>query len=65
MRRLLGRRVLVLALLIGGPLIYLTRRRDERRERISLYFDDGSMVTLDRGVSDSDRLLELARASLS
>ncbi len=64
MRRLLGRRVLVLALLIGGPLIYLTRRRDERRERISLYFDDGSMVTLERGVSDSDRLLELARASL-
>ncbi|MBA2332111.1 MAG: hypothetical protein H0V94_04890 [Actinobacteria bacterium] len=64
MRRLLGRRVLVLALLIGGPLIYLTRRRDERRERISLYFDDGSMVTLHRGVSDSDRLLELARASL-
>lgn len=64
MRRLLGRRFLGLALLVGGPLIYLARRRDERRERISLYFDDGSMITLERGLADSDRLLELARASL-
>jgi len=58
------RRLLVLAVLIAGPLLYLTRRREERRERVNLYYDDGSMVTLERGAAGGDRLLELARASL-
>ena len=47
-----------------GPLLYFSRRRDERRERVNLYYDDGSMVTLERGLPGSERLLELARASL-
>ena len=58
------RRLLALAVLIAGPLLYFTRRRDERRERVNLYYDDGSMVTLERGLPGSERLLELARASL-
>jgi hypothetical protein len=58
------RRLLTLAVLIAGPLVYFLRRRDERRERVNLYYDDGSMVTLERGVPGSDRLLELARAAL-
>ena len=58
------RRLLALAVLIGGPLLYFMRRRDERRERVNLYYDDGSMVTLERGLPGSERLLELARASL-
>ena len=58
------RRLLALAVLIAGPLLYLTRRRDERRERVNLYYDDGSMLTLERGLPGSERLLELARASL-
>ena len=58
------RRLLALAVLIGGPLLYFSRRREERRERVNLYYDDGSMVTLERGAAGADRLLELAHASL-
>jgi hypothetical protein len=58
------RKLLVLAVLVIGPLLYFSRRRDERRERVNLYYDDGSMVTLERGLPGSERLLELARASL-
>jgi hypothetical protein len=58
------RKALALAALIAAPLLYLTRRRDERRERVNLYYDDGSMITLERGAAGADRLLELAHASL-
>jgi hypothetical protein len=58
------RRLLALALLIVGPILYLSRRRDESRERVNLYYDDGSMITLERGSAGADRLLELAQASL-
>ena len=58
------RRLLALVVLVLGPLLYFSRRRDERRERVNLYYDDGSMVTLERGVPGAERLLELARASL-
>lgn len=58
------RRLLALALLVGGPLLWLARRRDERRERVSLYYDDGSMVTLESGAPGSERLLQLARSAL-
>ncbi len=58
------RRLLLLVALVAGPLLYFTRRRDERRERVNLYYDDGSMVTLERGQPGSERLLELAHASL-
>lgn len=60
MRKLLG-----LALVVLGPVLWLTRRRDERRERVNLYYDDGSMITLEHGVAGSDRLLGLARDALS
>ncbi len=58
------RKLLALVVLVLGPLLYFSRRRDERRERVNLYYDDGSMVTLERGLPGSERLLELARASL-
>ena len=58
------RKLLALVVLVLGPLLYFSRRRDERRERVNLYYDDGSMVTLERGMPGSERLLELARASL-
>jgi hypothetical protein len=58
------RRLLALLVLVGGLLLVLFRRRDRRGERVSLYFDDGSMVTLERGAPGSEQLLELARGAL-
>jgi hypothetical protein len=58
------RKLLALLVLVGGPLVYLSRRRGERRERVHLYYDDGSMVTLEPGAPQAERLLALARAAL-
>jgi hypothetical protein len=58
------RRLVASAVLVGGPLLWLFRRRDGRRDRVSLYYDDGSMVTLERGAPGSERLLALARSAL-
>jgi hypothetical protein len=58
------RRLLVLVLFVGGPVLYLTRRRGERRERVHLYYDDGSMVTLERGAPEAEQLLAVARSAL-
>jgi hypothetical protein len=58
------RRFFALLLFVGGPLLYLARRREERRERVHLYYDDGSMVTLEHGAPEADRLLAVARAAL-
>ena len=54
----------MLLLFVGGPVLYLSRRRGERRERVHLYYDDGSMVTLERGVPEAERLLAVARSAL-
>lgn len=58
------RRLLALVVLLGGSLLLFRRRRDGRREHVSLHYDDGSMVTLERGAPGSERLLELARSAL-
>ena len=58
------RRLLVLLLFVGGPIFYLSRRRGERTERVHLYYDDGSMVTLERGAPEAERLLAIARSAL-
>ena len=58
MRKLLG-----LAVLVGGPL-YLRHRRDAGRERVRLHFDDGSSFTLTDDAPDAQSLLALARRAL-
>ena len=40
------------------------RRAERRRERVDLYYEDGSMVSLPEGLPDADRLLPLAREIL-
>jgi hypothetical protein len=40
------------------------RRRTVRRERVDLYYDDGSMISLSNGSPDAARLLPLAREIL-
>jgi hypothetical protein len=57
------KKVLGLAVLVGGPL-YLRRRREAARERVHVHFDDGSTVTLADDWPEADRLLALARQAL-
>jgi len=40
------------------------RRRGIRSERVDLYYEDGSMVSLSNGSPDAERLLPLARELL-
>jgi hypothetical protein len=58
------RRSLTALLVAAGPLVYLARRRASGRERVRLFYDDGSMVALERGSRDARRLLALARDGL-
>jgi hypothetical protein len=61
-RRLLGLTALVgLALAIAS---FVRRGAARRRERIDLYYDDGSMVSLPDGSPESERLLALGRDAL-
>ena len=58
------RRLLVLLLVVAGSVFYLSRRHDERREHVHLYYDDGSMITLERGAPEAEQLLAVARSAL-
>ena len=40
------------------------RRRSVRGERVDLYYEDGSMISLANGAPDAERLLPLAREIL-
>jgi hypothetical protein len=57
------RRLLMTAVVGAGSFVgtMLYRRRTERkRTRVDLYFEDGSMVSLEAGGPDADRILPLA-----
>jgi hypothetical protein len=61
------RRLLALAGVLTGAvagLLYLRRGASRRRERVDLYFADGSMVSLSDGSPDAERLLTLGRDAL-
>ena len=47
---------------LAGAIVY-RRRFARREERVDVYFEDGSMVSLDDGPL-AERLLEIARAAL-
>ena len=59
------RKLLVLVAMAGAVLAGLAyfRRGSARRERVDLYFADGSMVSLGEG-PDAERLLALGRTTL-
>ena len=62
MRRLLGLGALVgFALAVAS---FVRRGAGRRRERVDLYYDDGSMVSLPDGSPESERLLALGRDAL-
>ena len=56
MRKLL--RLLALILAAYAASVYVRRRSARRRERVDLYFGDGSMVSIPEGSPGADRLLE-------
>jgi len=62
------RRKLVTGFLLGaGSLagsLLLRRRAARRRERVDLYFEDGSMVSLTDGAPEASAVLPLARRIL-
>jgi hypothetical protein len=59
------RRSVLTGVLLGAGTVMgavlFRRRAARRRERVDLYFDDGSMVSLPEGTPDAERLLPLAR----
>jgi hypothetical protein len=59
MRRSSAAIVGVLAGAVAGAAFF--RRTTARRERVDLYYEDGSMVSLGDGAPDAARLLPLAR----
>ena len=62
MRKALALLGLVAALL--AALALYRRALPRSRERIDLYFDDGSMISLGDGSPDAARLLPLAREAI-
>jgi hypothetical protein len=61
------RRLLVLVGVVTGVLAgvaWARRTGARRRERVDLYYADGSMVSLGDGSPDAERLLSLGRDAL-
>ena len=62
-------RKLLRALTLGGlaaaAVVVLRRRTAGRRERVDLYFEDGSMVSLGEGTEAGERILPVARSILA
>jgi hypothetical protein len=62
------RRLFLLAGFVTGAIAAITlarRTSSRRRERVDLYYADGSMVSLSDGSPDAERLLSLGRDALS
>ena len=53
---------LVLAASLAGAVLF--RRRARRRDRVEVYFEDGSTVSLDDGSPEASTVLPLARRML-
>ena len=63
----MGRRLLVFAGVVAAVLVavaWVRRAGARRRERVDLYYADGSMVSLGDGSPEAERLLLLARDAL-
>lgn len=58
------RKLVALLVFVGGPLLLLSRRRQARRDSVSLHYGDGSMVTLEPSSPGFERLASLARQAL-
>jgi hypothetical protein len=50
---------------LAGAIVFVRTKTGVEREHVDVYFADGSMVSLEAGSSDGDRLLPLARRALT
>ena len=57
--------VLAAAAAVAGAIVFVRTKSQVEREHVDLYFADGSMVSLETGSADGDRLLPLARRALA
>ncbi|MEX2211711.1 MAG: hypothetical protein WD689_08125 [Gaiellaceae bacterium] len=60
----MNRRSLVVLLGAGAGVAAVVRRRRAAAARVDLYYDDGSMLSLERGDGEADRMLEVAREAI-
>jgi hypothetical protein len=61
------RRNIAMALGVAGGALgaaAFVRRRSATRERVDVYYEDGSMLSLSNGSPDADQLIPLAREIL-
>jgi hypothetical protein len=59
------RPAIVALLVAAGGAVLLRRRTISRGEHVDLYYDDGSMISLENGAPDAERLLAIARGALA
>ena len=50
---------------LAGAIVFVRTKSAAEREHVDVYFADGSMVSLQAGSSDGERLLPLARRALA
>ena len=62
LRRVLG--LIALAAVAAGAAVLVRRSVGGSRERVDLYYEDGSMTSLENDTTDGERLLGLARDAL-
>jgi hypothetical protein len=51
-------------LLALAAVVFLRRQKVSRAEHVDLYYEDGSMVSLETGAPDGERMLSVAREAL-
>ena len=50
---------------LAGAIVFVRTKSAVEREHVDVYFADGSMISLEPGSTDGDRLLPLARRAIA
>jgi hypothetical protein len=50
---------------LAGAIVFVRTKTSVEREHVDVYFGDGSMISLEPGSADGDRLLPLARRAIA
>jgi hypothetical protein len=59
------RRNALVVLAAAAGAVVLLRRRKVTAARVDVYYEDGSMISLERGTPQADRMLSLAADALA